>query len=55
MGNREAEAETLCALANSYNALHQQQKAVEDYQLALAIWRELGNKDGEATTLALHW
>ncbi|MGA8089736.1 MAG: tetratricopeptide repeat protein [Terracidiphilus sp.] len=52
MGNREAEAETLCALANSYDALHQQQKAVEDYQLALAIWRELGNKDGEAATLA---
>jgi tetratricopeptide (TPR) repeat protein len=51
MGNREAEAQTLCALANSYNALHRQQKAVEDFQSALAIWRELGDKDGEATTL----
>ena len=51
MGNREAEAQTLCALANSYNALHRQQKAVEDFQSALAIWRELGNKDGEASTL----
>ena len=52
MGNREAEAQTLCALANAYNALHQQQKAVEEFQSALAIWRELGNKDGEAATLA---
>lgn len=52
IGNREAEAQTLCALANAYNALHQQQKAVEDFQSALAIWRELGNKDGEAATLA---
>ena len=51
IGNRKAEAQTLCALANSYNALHRQQKAVEDFQSALAIWRELGNKDGEASTL----
>jgi tetratricopeptide (TPR) repeat protein len=51
-GNRRAEAETLSALANSYETLHQQQKAVEEFELSLAIWRELGNKDGEATSLA---
>jgi len=52
MGNREAEAQTLGALANAYNALNRQQKAVDDFQSALVIWRELGNKEGEATTLA---
>src|SRR6185437_9537777 len=40
-GNRRAEAETLSALASSYEILHQQQKAVEEFELSLAIWREL--------------
>lgn len=51
-GNRQAEANALCAIANSYNALHQQQKSIDYFRLALAIWRELGNKESEATTLA---
>ena len=36
----------------AYNALHQQQRAVETFQSALDIWRELGDKNGEGTTLA---
>ncbi len=51
-GNREAEGHTLGAIAGSYRALHQQQKALELYQLALTIWRDIGDKDDEATTLA---
>jgi len=51
-GNRQAEASVLGAIANSYNALHQQQKSIEELQSALAIWRELGNQKGEALTLA---
>ena len=52
VGNREAEAHTLGAIASSYNALRQQQKAVEIYQAELNLWRALGEKKGEATTLA---
>lgn len=47
-----AEANILCAIANSYRALHQQQKAIEQLQAALALWRELDNKQHVATTLA---
>jgi tetratricopeptide (TPR) repeat protein len=51
-GNRQAEGQTLGAIAGSYRSLHQQQKALELYQLALIIWRDIGDKDNEATTLA---
>ncbi len=51
-GNRQAEAETLSALANAYETLHQQQKAVEEFESSLAIWREIDNRAGEATSLA---
>ena len=51
-GNRQAEANALCAMGNSYAALRQQQKAIEQFLLALAIWHEFGNKEEEATTLA---
>lgn len=51
-GDRGAEANTLSAMANSYRALHQQQRAIESFQSALAIWRQLANKEHEATTLA---
>ena len=51
-GNRTAEAHAIGAIASSYNAMHQDQKAIETYQSALGIWRELGNKTGEGTTLA---
>lgn len=51
-GNREAEAATLCAIGNSYNALGQQQRAVETFQLALTIYRETANKKGEANALS---
>ena len=47
-----AEANTLAAIANSYSALHQQQMAVESFQAALLIWRQLGNREHEASTLA---
>jgi len=50
--NRQAEAETLCALATAYSELRQQQKAVQTFQSALAIWRELDNREREASTLA---
>lgn len=39
-GDRIGEADTLCAIANSYNAIGQQQRAVEQFQLALAIFRQ---------------
>ena len=51
-GNRSGEAGTLCALANSYNALGQQQKALEMFQEALAIIRVSGTKQDEARTLS---
>jgi tetratricopeptide (TPR) repeat protein len=52
VGNREAEAHTLGAIASSYNALRQQQKAVEVFQAELNLWGALGDKKNEATTLA---
>lgn len=51
-GNRQAEASTLTAMGTSYNALHQSQKAVENFQAAVAIWRQLGSKKYEAATMA---
>jgi|GEM_PF-3465896 len=51
-GNRQAEANTLYALASAYNTLRRQQMAVEQYQAALVIWRGLDNKSREALTLA---
>ena len=51
-GNRSGEAGTLCAIANSYNALGQQQKAIENFQEALAIIRVSGTKQDEARTLS---
>lgn len=51
-GDRGAEANALAAIANSYRALHQQQKAVEQFQSALIIWRQLANREHEASTLA---
>ncbi|MBS1803155.1 MAG: tetratricopeptide repeat protein [Acidobacteria bacterium] len=51
-GDRKAEANILGAVAISYNASHQQQKAVEQYQAARAIWHELGDREHEATTVA---
>ena len=51
-GNRMGEAGTLCALANSYDAMNQQQKAIEHLQLALAIFREKATRQDEARTLS---
>jgi len=51
-GDRQAEAGILGAIANSHNVLRQQQRSIEDLQAALVIWRELGNRKGEALTLA---
>jgi len=51
-GDRKAEANLLGAIANSYNALHQQQRAVEKFQAARAIWREVGDSEHEASTIA---
>lgn len=51
-GNREGEANTLCALGNSYNSLGQQQKAIEHFQQALAIYREMGDKEKQANALS---
>ena len=51
-GDRKAEANVLGAIAISYNALHQQQRAVEHYQAARTIWHELGDNEHEATTVA---
>jgi tetratricopeptide (TPR) repeat protein len=51
-GDRVAEANVLGAIANSENALHQQQKALESLQAELGIWRDLGNQEGRALTLA---
>jgi tetratricopeptide (TPR) repeat protein len=51
-GDRKAEANTLGAIANSYNALHQQQKAIEQFQAARDIWRDLRDREHEATVVA---
>jgi len=51
-GDRKAEANILGAMANSYNALRQQQRAVETFQAARTIWREVGDSEHEATTVA---
>lgn len=52
-GDRIGEAGTLSAIANSYNALGQQQRAIEQFQLALAIFRESnGHVEDEARTLS---
>lgn len=52
-GDHVGEASTLCAMANSYNALGQQQKAIEQFQLALAIFRQTsGHVEDEARTLS---
>ena len=51
-GNRDGEANTLCALGNSYNRLGQQQKAIEQFQQALAIYRQTGDKQKQANALS---
>lgn len=51
-GDRKAEANLLGAIANSYNALHQQQRAVEQFQAARTIWHAAGDSEHEATTVA---
>ncbi|WP_348261121.1 tetratricopeptide repeat protein [Telmatobacter sp. DSM 110680] len=51
-GDRPSEAHTLGAIASSYNALHQQQKAVQLFQAELNLWCALDDKKNEATTLA---
>lgn len=52
-GDRIGEAGTLCAVANSYNALGQQQKAIEQFQLALTIFKQAsGHAEDEARTLS---
>jgi len=51
-GDRKAEANLLGAIANSYNALHQQQRAVETFQAARSIWHDVGDTVHEATTVA---
>ena len=51
-GDRKAEANVLGAIANTYNALRQQQRAVEQFQAARTIWHELGDSEHEATTVA---
>lgn len=50
-GNRDGQANTLCALGNSYNALGHQQKAIEQFQYALVIYREAGDRKNEANVL----
>lgn len=52
-GSRDGEANTLCALANSYNSLGQQQKAIEEFEQALAIYRSAGDKRKESNVLSL--
>lgn len=52
VGNRSAEARALGAIASSYNAIRQQQKAIEVFQAELNLWIALGDKKNEATTLA---
>ncbi len=51
-GDHGAEANTLSAIGNSYRALRQQQRAIENFQAALALWRQLSSKEHEAATLA---
>lgn len=50
--DRRAEANLLGAIANSYNALQQQQRAIEQFQAARTIWHEMGDSEHEATTVA---
>jgi tetratricopeptide (TPR) repeat protein len=51
-GDRKAEANVLGAMAVSNNALHQQQRAIEQFQAARAIWHQIGDAEHEATTVA---
>lgn len=51
-GDRKAEANILGAIAISCNALHQQQRAIEQFQAARAIWHQIGDSEHEATTVA---
>ena len=51
-GDRKAEANILGAIAISCNALHQQQRAIEQFQAARAIWHQVGDAEHEATTVA---
>jgi len=51
-GDRRAEANLLDAIATSYNALGQRQKAVEQYQAARVLWHGSGDNQHEATTVA---
>ena len=51
-GNRDGEANILCALGNSYNAMGQQQKAIEQFQLAADIYRSTGDHKGEGNALS---
>jgi len=51
-GDRKAEANILGAIAISCNALHQQQRAIEQFQAARAIWHQIGDAEHEATTFA---
>ena len=51
-GNREGTAEELVAMASAYRAIHQEQKALDLFQSAIAIFHDLGNRDYEATALA---
>ena len=47
----DGEALTLNDMGPAYAGLGQKQKALEAYNQALAIWRELGNRQGEALTI----
>lgn len=50
-GNRPGQADTLCAIAKTYSILGQQQKAIDQFQLALAIYREVRDTSAQANAL----
>ena len=51
-GNRHEQANTLSAIANTYNLLQCQQRSLDYYDSALAIWKEIDDKQGEVTILS---
>jgi tetratricopeptide (TPR) repeat protein len=51
-GNRHEEANVLCATANAYRDLHEQQRSLESFHSALVLWRAIGDKRRQAETLS---
>ena len=55
LGDRKTEAASLGTLAAVHRELGAPEDALHHYRQALELWREVGNRSGEATVLRATW